>query len=1010
MPFARWLLLAAIFLQSLCAADIGLVRIGDSWRYFKGTTNPSSSNDWTRLDFDDRAWFVSPAGFSSGYGFGEMTSLSDYGPAYSTVYFRKQFTADTNNLAELVLRIDYDDGFVAYLNGTEIVRRGVAGLPNEPVPFNATASYHARGPTEEILITNAPALLRNGTNVLAIQLLGTGGFDYFSCFVGELLANVTRGPFVQNVTTSSAQIAWKTLSRSAAAIEFGTNETTIQRIEVDVAETNHLATLTNLLSDTRYLYRIVNRFGNREAYSDWSPIRTFKRSGPVTFRVIGDSGWATAPQFQIADQMENSPADLLMHVGDIVYYAFDHFNADLRCFSIYHEQMRSTPWFLALGNHDSYADRTAALQSFYLPTNSVTGTEHFYSFDHGDVHFVALWADLQGGADYKPGSPEYNWLEQDLAATTKPWKFLFFHHTWRSSSSHSVDDYDLNGILDSAQMDQSFGELARRYGVQIIFNGHDHVYERLAPSGGPMSFVSGGGGAILYQLIRIHPDNIQFTARYHFLRVAVEGDQATVEAVGLDGNVFDRVHLQRSFPARQVVSASWNSPVIESKSAGDTNANVGGQVFDFIGSPISAPMGRFTSTGRLFVNNDKQNLYLGLEEVMLRAGEELFLFIQAPGLPGVTSLRETGNGLIDPAAEGVDGLDFLANLSFQNFSPAVGAVLGDEFGDAPARDFLRTGQSISTGQGAFYLTNGLSALAGQRLAQFNHSPQDFTAWYEQNADLIELAIPYAALGGLKPGDLIKVGVVTALRTIDTNSNTQTRQLDTGGIGYVVRTAPGGTLLEGVEVRLAPDPDPDSDGLTTADEIQRGTDPNNPDSDGDGLLDGWEVKYGFNPLGGAATEATGDPDADGLTNLQESQARTDPFRADTDNDTLPDGWEVASGLSPLRAVAGDGPGGDPDGDRLTNAMEFRAGTNPKDPNSRFDLRVVQVNGASLRLTWDAVIAKRYKLQFRDTLSEPFRDLDDPAFPRTAQATAESFTLNFSPELPPRTRYYRVQLVE
>ena len=63
------------------------------------------------------------------------------------------------------------------------------------------------------------------------------------------------------------------------------------------------------------------------------------------------------------------------------------------------------PWFVALGNHEMYADREAALQSFYLPTNSATGTEHFYSFHHGDVHFVVAWADLYAGADYKPGSP-----------------------------------------------------------------------------------------------------------------------------------------------------------------------------------------------------------------------------------------------------------------------------------------------------------------------------------------------------------------------------------------------------------------------------------------------------------------------------------------------------------------------------------------------------------------------------------------------------------------------------
>jgi hypothetical protein len=1010
MPLARWLPLLAFFLQSLTAADIGLIRVGDSWRYFKGVTEPAPSNQWTTIDFDDQAWAAGRAGFSA--GFPELTQFLDYGSTYRTMFFRKQFVVvDTNNIADLILRIDYDDGFVAYLNGIEVARRGIGGPADEPVPITANAVFHGRGLTEEILVPNSAELLRQGTNILAVQILGYGAFDYSLCFVSELLANVTRGPFLQNTTTNSAQIAWKTANRSAAAVEFGTNLNNLERIEVDLAETNHIATLANLQPDTLYQYRIINRFGARETHSEWSTLRTFKLNGRVRFNVIGDSGWGTLPQFQIAEQLEGSPADFLMHVGDIVYPAITHFNSDFRCFSTYHQQMRGTPWFVALGNHEMYLDREAALQSFYLPTNSVTGTEHYYSFDHGDVHFVTVWADLQAAADYKPGSAQYAWLEQDLGRTTKAWKFIFFHHTWRSSSVHgSFDDYDRNLVPDSAQLDEGFGQLARRFGVQIIFNGHDHCYERLAPSGGPISFISGGGGSDLYGMSRLHPDSSQWQARNHFLRVSVEGEQALVEAVGVDGSVFDRVHLSRSFPSREVVSAAWNSPIIESKVAGDINANVAGQAFDFAGAPLTAPMGLFTSAGRLFVNNDRQNLYVGLDEVMLRAGEELFIFVEVPGIPGVTSLRDLGNGVADPFEEGADGLDFLSNLSFEAFAPSVGVVLGDEFGDIVARDFLRSGQSVETGQGAFYLTNGFPALSGQRLAQFNQSPQLFTAFYEQNADFIELALPYAALGNVKPGDLIKLGVVTALRGVETNIAAQTRQLDTSGIAYSVRTNLSGTILEGVQIQLAFDPDPDSDELATVDELRLGTDPNNPDSDRDGLNDGWEVKYGFDPLGGPPNEAASDPDADGLSNLQESQARTDPYKADTDNDTLPDAWEVSFGLNPSRGVGADGAAGDPDGDRLSNSMELRAGTNPKDASSRFDLRAISAAGNSVRLTWSAVIGKKYKIQYRDSFSEPFRDVDDPAFPRTAQAAAESFMMNFSPDLPPRTRYYRVQLVE
>lgn len=160
-----------------------LVEVGDPWRYRRGTEEPGTDGTdglptlaWTRSGFDDAGWDEGPTGI--GYGDGDdATILSDMRDGYWSVYARRTFSVpEPLSATRLALEIDYDDGFVAYLNGEEIARAGLAGNPPR---FSAAAAEHEAGTFERFDVE--VALIARGENVLAIQghntTLGSSDFS-----------------------------------------------------------------------------------------------------------------------------------------------------------------------------------------------------------------------------------------------------------------------------------------------------------------------------------------------------------------------------------------------------------------------------------------------------------------------------------------------------------------------------------------------------------------------------------------------------------------------------------------------------------------------------------------------------------------------------------------------------------------------------------------------------------------------------------------------------------------
>ena len=146
-----------------------VINWGDNWNYFIGYTNPPA--DWREPSFDDSGWLNGPSGF--GYGDGDDATEV---PQVMSVFVRKMFQVESvDNIAALVLHVDYDDAFVAYLNGDEIARANIGTpgvVPNydEGAYVWREAEMYTGGLPERYEIDSESGLLTNGENVLAIQV------------------------------------------------------------------------------------------------------------------------------------------------------------------------------------------------------------------------------------------------------------------------------------------------------------------------------------------------------------------------------------------------------------------------------------------------------------------------------------------------------------------------------------------------------------------------------------------------------------------------------------------------------------------------------------------------------------------------------------------------------------------------------------------------------------------------------------------------------------------------
>jgi len=199
------------------------------------------------------------------------------------------------------------------------------------------------------------------------------------------------------------------------------------------------------------------------------------------FAVLGDFGTGEDDEFAVAAQMltahRTSPLDLVLTVGDNIYpngsgrYFTKHFEQPFE--GLLNERVK---FYAALGNHDVEEGRRDQVQ---YPHFNMNGS-NYYSISRGNGLVDIFVLDTSA---YDTG--QANWLENSLRASRATWKIAAMHHALYSSAKKHGSDPKLRAMLEP---------LLTRYHVQVVFAGHDHVYERTRPQRGIQHFITGAGG------------------------------------------------------------------------------------------------------------------------------------------------------------------------------------------------------------------------------------------------------------------------------------------------------------------------------------------------------------------------------------------------------------------------------------------------------------------------------------------------------------------------------------
>jgi hypothetical protein len=349
--------------------------------------------------------------------------------------------------------------------------------------------------------------------------------------------DITRkAPYlIYNGNGGQMEVYWQLTTTQTCTIEWGTdtNYSTGSSNSSEYGSSHqHKYTIGNLNAGSKYYYRVT---AGTDVHTGSFYCAPSAYATHLKFFVYGDTRSHPENHDKVAEGMLNEIANdpgfqtFILSVGDLVYkgdsesyWDSEFFDAD---YTNIINMLAQFPYLSCRGNHEE----SGTLFKKYFPYPYVAS--HYWSFDYGPAHFVIIDQYI----DYSTGSTQYDWIDNDLASSTKPWKFIDLHEPGWSAGGHSNEE----AVQDYIQ------PLCEKYNVSIVFGGHNHYYAR-AEVNNVMHVTTGGGGAPLYTPDPSFPNIVATAEAYHYCKIELDDNMLYFSVYDDGGTRIDTFSIEKN--------------------------------------------------------------------------------------------------------------------------------------------------------------------------------------------------------------------------------------------------------------------------------------------------------------------------------------------------------------------------------------------------------------------------------------------------------------------------------